>query len=57
MKRILCDYYSNGNLGDNLFILNLATHFSNDMVYVLGNPRRIPSDLPNSQLLLNAHYI
>ena len=57
MKRILCDYYSNGNFGDDLFILNLATYFSDDMVYVLGNPRRIPSDLPNSHLLLNAHYI
>ncbi len=52
MKGILCDYYSNGNFGDDLFILNLATHFSNDMVYVLGDPRRIPLDLPNNVIFL-----
>lgn len=48
MKRILCNYYSSGNFGDDLFVLNLAEHFCNDMVYIIGDPNKIPSDLPKN---------
>lgn len=48
MKKILCNYYSQGNFGDDLFVFNLANHFCEDKIYLLTNPKRISPDFPKN---------
>ena len=48
MKKIVLDYYSCYNLGDDLFVSAFASHFSQCDIRLLVNPKCIPLNLPSN---------
>lgn len=46
MKKIVLRFYSCHNLGDDLFVLLFAEHFSSCRIRLLVNPKCIPGELP-----------
>ena len=47
-KKIVLDFYSCYNLGDDLFVLVFAEHFSDHNIRLLVNPKCIPKGLPKN---------
>lgn len=45
MKKIVLDYYSCHNLGDDLFVRTFSESFPDDSIRLLANPKCIPRDL------------
>ena len=48
MKKIVLEYYSCYNLGDDLFVSAFAAHFARCRIRLLVNPKCIPRDLPSN---------
>ena len=48
MKKIVLDFYSCRNLGDDLFVWVFSKHFSDCRIRLLANPKCIPTFLPQN---------
>lgn len=56
MKKIVLDYYSCYNLGDDLFVSAFASHFSQCDIRLLVNPKCIPLNLPSNVKIHSYSY-